>query len=275
MKKKNLSLTKMKQTKLAFAVKATAAAGMKRGREESGASGGLSAALVEPQWKAALSEAFSGPGFTSAARYLEAEAQCGREFFPPRELVFSAFNYTPLSAVKVVIIGQDPYHDDGQAHGLCFSVQPGVKVPPSLVNMYKELSTDIAGFKTPKHGCLVPWARQGVLLLNATLTVEPHKANSHAKIGWQKFTDDVIRVLNDKTTGVVFLLWGNFAQDKGKIIDETKHRVVKCAHPSPLSASKWFGCKTFSKCNALLKELGKQPIDWSLPEEMKTLDGSS
>ncbi|CAH1241224.1 UNG [Branchiostoma lanceolatum] len=166
--------------------------------------------------------------------------------------------------VKVVLLGQDPYHDVDQAHGLSFSVRPGVKIPPSLKNIYKELSSDIPGFTAPDHGCLEKWAEEGVLLLNATLTVQAHKPNSHAKIGWQKFTDAAITVVSDHAQGVVFLLWGGFAQKKEKLVDTAKHRVVKTTHPSPLSASKFKGCKCFSNVNSALKELGSEEVDWSL-----------
>jgi uracil-DNA glycosylase len=166
-----------------------------------------------------------------------------------------------------VLLGQDPYHDDGQAHGLCFSVQGTVKPPPSLVNMFKELTTDIPGFKMPKHGNLVSWARQGVLLLNASLTVEAHKANSHSKCGWLAFTDDVLKMISaSHPSRLVFLLWGGFAKKKASLIDGKKHVVIECAHPSPLSATHWFGCKTFSKCNKALEQLGKQTIELNLPE---------
>lgn len=218
--------------------------------------------LTEPGWKEALSEEFGKPYFAEIAAFVQSE-RAEHTVHPPVDKVFSAFNETPLDKVRVVIIGQDPYHEPGQAHGMCFSVLPGVKPPPSLKNMYKELETDIPGFSAPDHGYLLPWAKQGVLLLNATLTVrEGHKeANSHSKCGWQKFTDEVIKVVNEKTEGVVFLLWGGFAQKKGKIVDKSRHSVLETGHPSPLSVKKWMGCKVFSKCNAELKKLGKGEVD--------------
>lgn len=223
------------------------------------------AGLEDPEWKEALAEEFQNPSFAEIAAFVASERAAGT-VHPPAEQVFSAFNSAPLSKVKVVILGQDPYHEPGQAHGMCFSVLHGVRPPPSLKNMYKELEQDIPGFKTPDHGYLMQWAKQGVLLLNASLTVrEGHKeANSHSRCGWQKFTDEVIRILNVRSEGVVFLLWGGFAQKKGKIIDTTRHRVIESAHPSPLSVTKWRGCKTFSKCNAELSSLGRGEIDWSL-----------
>ena len=184
--------------------------------------------------------------------------------FPPEDDVFSALRLTPFDEVKVVLLGQDPYHDDGQAHGLCFSVRPGVKAPPSLVNIFKELHSDL-GCVIPNNGCLTPWAKQGVLLLNAVLTVRAHQANSHKNQGWEQFTDAVIRAVNDRPQPVVFLLWGNYAQKKGILVDANRHRVIKGAHPSPLSASKFFGSKPFSAVNRALVELGNAPIDWQLP----------
>jgi len=221
--------------------------------------------LRDSEWAAALAPEFGKPYFGKIAEFVAAE-RAAHAVHPPLELTFAAFNETPLSGVRVVILGQDPYHEPGQAHGMCFSVLPGTPPPPSLKNMYKELETDIDGFKAPSHGYLVPWAKQGVLLLNATLTVrEGHaNANSHAKCGWQTFTDEVIRVLNARLEGVVFLLWGGFAQKKGKIVDTSRHRVIACAHPSPLSFRKWQGCKTFSRCNEELRKLGRAEIDWSL-----------
>lgn len=225
----------------------------------------LLASLKNEDWKEALADEIQKPYFGEVAVFVEAERQA-HVVHPPVDLVFSAFNETPLSQVRVVIIGQDPYHEPGQAHGMCFSVLPGVKPPPSLKNIYKELETDIPGFKAPDHGHLVKWAQQGILLLNATLTVrEGHKeANSHAQCGWQKFTDGVIEIINKRCEGVVFLLWGGFAQKKGKIVDTTRHRVIETGHPSPLSVKKWRDCKVFSKCNEELKRLGKGEITWSL-----------
>jgi len=218
-------------------------------------------------WHDPLAKALVSPYARGIEATLSAEIAKGKQIFPPLPQVFSAFNVLPPGQVRVVIIGQDPYHDDGQAHGLCFSVAPGVRPPPSLVNIYKELATDIPGFTAPKHGTLTHWAKQGVLLLNATLTVEAHQPNSHSKIGWQEFTDDVIAVLNARDDALVFLLWGGFAQKKGRAINRARHRVIECAHPSPLSAKAWFGSRPFSKCNDALIELKKKPIDWQLPEQ--------
>jgi len=216
----------------------------------------------------ALQDEFKKPYFGSILSFLDKEHARGAQIFPPLNEVFSAFNFTPIDKVKVVILGQDPYHDDNQAHGLCFSVKKGIKPPPSLVNIYKELTTDVPPFKTPSHGYLEKWAREGVLLLNATLTVEAHQANSHSKIGWLEFTDNVIKVLNANTKGVVFILWGGFAQKKGKIIDRKTHHVIEAAHPSPLSVTKFLGCKVFSKTNKILLENGQTPIDWQLPQSI-------
>lgn len=185
--------------------------------------------------------------------------------YPPEELVFEAFKATPFDQVKVVILGQDPYHGPNQAHGLCFSVLPGVKVPPSLANMYKELAQDIAGFQIPNHGYLLPWAEQGVLLLNTVLTVEQGQAHSHKHLGWERFTDAVIEQLNQHTEGVIFLLWGAHAQKKGKAIDTQRHHVLHAPHPSPLSAHRgFFGCQHFSQTNTLLQSMDKTPINWQV-----------
>eukprot|EP01063_Lacrimia_lanifica_P023956 TRINITY_DN3186_c0_g1_i1.p1 TRINITY_DN3186_c0_g1~~TRINITY_DN3186_c0_g1_i1.p1 ORF type:complete len:292 (+),score=150.84 TRINITY_DN3186_c0_g1_i1:50-925(+) len=216
-------------------------------------------------WKDALAAETGKPYFGELAKFLEGEYAAGQEVFPPKPDIFAAYNTTHFNDVKVVILGQDPYHDNNQAHGLCFSVLPGIKPPPSLKNMYIELEQDIPGFKTPGHGYLMPWAEQGVLMLNATLTVQAHKANSHAKSGWQKFTDATIKYLSENHTGVVYLLWGGFAQKKGKLIKKEGNVVIECAHPSPLSVTKWRNCKTFSKCNAALQTLGKDVVDWTLP----------
>jgi uracil-DNA glycosylase len=186
--------------------------------------------------------------------------------YPPGEDVFNALRYTPYERVRVVIIGQDPYHDENQAHGLSFSVRPGVTPPPSLVNIFKELKTDVQ-FRVPDNGYLVPWAEQGVLLLNAVLTVRAHQANSHQGKGWENFTDAVLRAVNAKSTRVVFLLWGSYAQRKAEGIDASRHTVLKAPHPSPLSADRgFFGCRHFSKANAALEAAGLPPIDWQLPD---------
>lgn len=218
--------------------------------------------IVDRSWKRALDLELRKEYMHEIVVFLEQQKSKGCLVFPPRELIFNAFNLTPLNQVRVVLIGQDPYHGIGQAHGLCFSVNKGVKPPPSLINMYKELKTDIKSFMIPDHGCLVPWARQGVFMLNATLTVEAHKANSHSRIGWQKFTDEVIRIISRECKGVVFLLWGGFAHKKEALVDRKKHVVIKTAHPSPLSATRFFGCKCFSKTNEALSKLGRPPIDW-------------
>jgi uracil-DNA glycosylase len=217
---------------------------------------------IEPSWKAVLKAEFSKPYFQQAVTFLKVEKAQGKIIYPPGSLIFNAFNTTPFNEVKVVIIGQDPYHGAGQAHGLSFSVPDGVPPPPSLVNIYKELNADI-GMPIPTTGNLTKWAKQGVLLLNASLTVRANEAASHAKVGWMEFTDAVIRRLSDEKKNVVFLLWGRFAQEKQSLIDETKHHVLKAAHPSPLSAyNGFFGCKHFSKTNDLLMKAGLQPIDW-------------
>ncbi|CAH1789128.1 unnamed protein product [Owenia fusiformis] len=215
-------------------------------------------------WLEVLSEEFTKPYFIQLEGKLASELSENITIFPPKEKIFNALNITPLNQVRLVLLGQDPYHDDGQAMGLSFSVPEGIKIPPSLRNIYKELSTDIPGFTTPQHGCLEAWARQGVLLLNATLTVEAHKANSHSKYGWQKFTDEIIRKVSEANQQVVFLLWGGFAHKKSVLIDESKHTVIKTAHPSPLSWTKFEGCKCFSKVNKALEKSGKDPIDWTL-----------
>ncbi|MGY2575769.1 uracil-DNA glycosylase [Vibrio sp. C8] len=201
--------------------------------------------------------------FQQTLKFVEDERAAGKVIFPPAKDVFNAFRFTEFDDVKVVILGQDPYHGPNQAHGLCFSVLPGVKTPPSLVNMYKELAQDIEGFQIPNHGYLKSWADQGVLLLNTVLTVEQGKAHSHAKAGWEMFTDRVIDALNQHRQGVIFLLWGSHAQKKGQMIDRSKHHVLMAPHPSPLSAHRGFlGCKHFSQTNQILKQLRQMPIDW-------------
>ncbi|WBA09104.1 uracil-DNA glycosylase [Salinivibrio kushneri] len=214
-------------------------------------------------WQQVLAGEKQQDYFRETLAYVEQARANGVTVFPPKEDVFNAFRYTELGDVKVVILGQDPYHGPHQAHGLCFSVLPGVKTPPSLVNIYKELATDIEGFTTPSHGYLKSWAEQGVLLLNTVLTVEQGKAHSHAKLGWETFTDRVIEAVNQQCQGVVFLLWGAHAQKKGKAIDRQRHHVLTAPHPSPLSAHRgFFGCQHFSQTNALLQAQGKTPIDW-------------
>lgn len=204
--------------------------------------------------------------FQQTLAFVESERHAGKVIFPPAKDVFNAFRSTEFADVKVVILGQDPYHGPNQAHGLCFSVLPGVRTPPSLVNMYKELAQDIDGFQIPAHGYLQAWAEQGVLLLNTVLTVEQGKAHSHARTGWETFTDKVIEALNQHHQGVVFLLWGSHAQKKGRFIDRNKHHVLAAPHPSPLSAHRgFFGCGHFSQTNYLLTQQGKAPIDWQVP----------
>ncbi|MFB3079481.1 MAG: uracil-DNA glycosylase, partial [Lysobacterales bacterium] len=198
--------------------------------------------------------------------FLRAEKRAGKVIYPPGGEMFNAFNRTPLAAVKVVILGQDPYHSPGQAHGLCFSVVPGVPLPPSLVNIYKEIEQDL-GVSMPAHGCLNHWAQQGVLLLNIVLSVERANAASHQGRGWERFTDSAIEVVNRQCEGVVFMLWGAYAQRKGAIIDEHRHCVLRAPHPSPLSARRgFFGCKHFSRANAYLQSRQLGPVDWQLPD---------
>lgn len=218
---------------------------------------------IEPSWKEILKPEFTKPYFLQVAAHLKTEKASGATVYPPGQLIFNAFNTTRFTDVKVVILGQDPYHGYGQAHGLSFSVPDGIATPPSLQNIYKELHTDI-GMPIPKSGNLVHWAKQGVFLLNAILTVRANEPASHAKIGWMDFTDAVIRKISDNKTGIVFLLWGKFAQEKQVLIDETKHFVLKAAHPSPFSADKgFFGCKHFSRTNEILRKQGREPIDWT------------
>lgn len=203
------------------------------------------------------------PYFQEIMNFVQSERQSGKIIYPPANDVFNAFRLTEFSDINVVIIGQDPYHGPHQAHGLCFSVLPGVKTPPSLVNMYKELASDIPGFTIPNHGYLKSWAEQGVLLLNTVLTVEQGKAHSHANCGWETFTDHVIQMINEHQQHVVFLLWGAHAQKKGRMIDRQRHYVLTAPHPSPLSAHRGFlGCKHFSQTNQILQQLGKAPINW-------------
>ncbi|WP_114785161.1 uracil-DNA glycosylase [Vibrio tetraodonis] len=204
--------------------------------------------------------------FQQTLNFVESERALGKAVYPPAKDVFNAFRATEFGDIKVVILGQDPYHGPKQAHGLCFSVLPGIKPPPSLVNMYKELSQDIEGFEIPTHGYLQNWAEQGVLLLNTVLTVEKGKAHSHSKTGWETFTDKVIEAINQHQSGVIFLLWGSHAQKKGRFIDRKRHHILEAPHPSPLSAHRgFFGCRHFSRANHLLQSMGKSEIDWRLP----------
>lgn len=223
---------------------------------------------LDDSWKQALSAEFASPYMQKLRDFLLAEKNAGKQIFPRGSEYFRALDLTPLDAVKVVILGQDPYHGAGQAHGLCFSVQPGVRTPPSLVNIYKELQSDL-GIAPVQHGFLESWARQGVLLLNSVLTVEEARAASHQGKGWEKFTDAIIRRVNDECDGVVFLLWGAYAQKKAAFVDQTKHLVLKSPHPSPLSAHNgFFGNHHFSKANEFLSSRGRQPIDWQLPQKV-------
>ncbi|UAA40715.1 uracil-DNA glycosylase [Paraneptunicella aestuarii] len=216
-------------------------------------------------WKDALAEEKAQPYFQQILQFVEQERASGKAIYPPAKDVFNAFRYTEFSDVKVVILGQDPYHGPDQAHGLCFSVLPGIKPPPSLQNMYKELARDIPDFQIPNHGTLTHWTEQGVLLLNTVLTVQQGMAHSHSKIGWERFTDKVIAQLNEHRQGIVFLLWGSHAQKKGSIIDTSKHFVLNTTHPSPLSAHRGFlGSGHFSQTNRILQQQGLSPIDWQV-----------
>ncbi|MCB5357413.1 uracil-DNA glycosylase [Vibrio lentus] len=217
-------------------------------------------------WESIINDERDKEYFQSVLAFVEQQRNSGKTVYPPQEQVFSAFDMTPFESVRVVILGQDPYHGANQAHGLAFSVLPGVKIPPSLRNMYKELAQDIEGFEIPSHGYLDTWASQGVLMLNTVLTVEEAKAHSHAKCGWETFTDTIIAELNQRSEPIIFLLWGAHAQKKGQAIDADKHHVLVAPHPSPLSARRgFFGCQHFSMTNELLSSINQQPIDWTLP----------
>ena len=218
---------------------------------------------IEESWKRALAAEFGKPYFESLVRFLHSEKAAGQKVFPPGSQIFKAFELTPLDDLKVVILGQDPYHGPGQAHGLSFSVPEGVTAPPSLKNIFKEIESDL-GVRMSGYPNLEKWALQGVLLLNAVLTVRAGVAASHSKIGWEQFTDAVIKYISDNCEGVVFLLWGNFARSKSVLIDRSKHHVLEAAHPSPLARGAFFGCRHFSQANALLSQQGKAPIDWML-----------
>ncbi|XP_076439642.1 uracil-DNA glycosylase-like [Babylonia areolata] len=245
-----------------------AALARQQSQKENAGTEGCMVTNMGASWKQALSAEFSKSYFKQLSQFVDGERRKG-QVFPPADQVFTWTQACKITDVKVVILGQDPYHGPGQAHGLCFSVPKGIQPPPSLENMYKELAADIEGFKHPGHGMLMGWAKQGVLLLNACLTVRARQPNSHAGKGWEQFTDATIKWLNSNTTGTVFMLWGGYAQKKGACIDKKKHHVLKAAHPSPLSVYRGFsGCKHFSQCNALLKKSGKTPIDWTkLPPE--------
>ena len=220
---------------------------------------------LDESWKSRLGDAFAAPSMQALRQFLLGEKAAGKRIYPPSPSIFAALDSTPFDAVKIVILGQDPYHGPGQAHGLCFSVLPGVDVPPSLANIYAEIQRDL-GISRPDHGCLLPWAQRGVLLLNAVLTVEAHRAGSHQGKGWEAFTDAIVARLNQEREGLVFLLWGSYAQKKGQIIDTRRHKVLKAPHPSPLSAHRGFiGCGHFSAANRYLEQHGAAALDWSLP----------
>ena len=226
---------------------------------------------LEPSWKAQVGDYLLRPDMRALAGFLRERKASGAMVFPPGPQIFSAFDATPFEQVKVVILGQDPYHGRGQAHGLSFSVQPGVPIPPSLLNIYKEIERDL-GIARPDHGCLLPWAQRGVLLLNAVLTVEEGQAGAHQGRGWEGFTDHVVEQLNREREGLVFMLWGAYAKKKGAVIDTRRHRVLHAPHPSPLSAHRGFlGCGHFSAANDYLQRQGQPPMDWSLPSRA-TLD---
>ena len=219
---------------------------------------------IHESWKSALKEEFTKPYFADIKKNLVSAKKSGKVIYPPGPLIFNAYNSTPFDKVKVVILGQDPYHGPGQAHGLCFSVQDGIKPPPSLINIYKELKADL-GLMIPSTGCLQKWTDQGVFLLNAMLTVEANKPASHRDLGWEKFTDATIEKLSDEKSGLVFLLWGNFAREKKILIDSTRHSILESTHPSPFSAHYGFlGSKQFSKTNSLLGAQGMSPINWAV-----------
>jgi len=219
---------------------------------------------LEPSWKARIGDYLQRPEMQSLSTFLRAQKQAGKHIYPPGPEIFAAFDHTAFDAVRVVILGQDPYHGAGQAHGLCFSVRPGVRVPPSLDNIFKEIQRDL-GVARPGHGCLTAWADRGVLLLNSVLTVEEGRAGAHANRGWEGFTDAAIEALNRERENLVFLLWGAYAQRKGQLIDDNRHCVLRSVHPSPLSAHRGFiGCGHFSAANRYLESRGQPPIDWSL-----------
>ncbi|NOK59031.1 MAG: uracil-DNA glycosylase [Chloroflexi bacterium AL-W] len=221
--------------------------------------------IIPVGWQDQLVDEIQKPYFQKLQQFVDSERQ-QHTIFPPEEQVFAALDITPLDRVNVLILGQDPYHDVGQAHGLCFSVQPGIKTPPSLVNIYKELASDV-GFRIPNHGYLTPWAEQGILMLNAVLTVRVHTANSHKNKGWETFTDAIIEKVNEKESPVVFVLWGAYAQKKVKLIDAQRHVIIQSAHPSPLSARNgFFGSRPFSAINTALRNADKPEIDWQLSD---------
>ncbi len=221
---------------------------------------------IEASWKAVLDDEFQSGYMQKLRSFLRTEKDAKKIIYPKSADIFKAFEYAPLDKVKVVILGQDPYHGPGQAHGLCFSVPPSIPLPPSLQNIYKELQDDL-GIQPVRHGCLVSWAKQGVLLLNSVLTVEKGQAASHQGKGWEIFSDKVISILNQQSKPIAFVLWGSYAQKKGAVIDTSKHLVIKSVHPSPLSVYRgFFGSRPFSQINAFLEKTGQTPIDWQLPE---------
>ena len=218
---------------------------------------------IEQSWKNALAAEFGKPYFEALVRFLREEKAAGKSIYPPGSQLFRAFDLTPVQDVKVVVLGQDPYHGQGQAHGLSFSVPANIPAPPSLKNIFKEIESDL-GIRMSGYPDLEKWARQGVLLLNAVLTVRSGEAASHSKIGWEQFTDAVIKYISDNCEGVVFMLWGNFARTKSALIDHSRHHVLEAAHPSPLARGAFFGCRHFSRANAALTASGRTPIDWQL-----------
>lgn len=236
-------------------------------------SGELERVRLHPSWKERLQDVLLSAPMQELRGFLLQQRERGVRVYPPARQIFAALDSTPFDAVKVVILGQDPYHGPGQAHGLCFSVLPGVAVPPSLVNIFNEIKRDL-GIEPPGHGCLLPWAQRGVLLLNAVLTVEAGRAGSHQGLGWEAFTDAAVERLNREREGLVFMLWGSYAQAKGKFIDRTRHAVLRAPHPSPLSAYRGFiGCGHFSAANRYLQGRGAGSIDWRLPPAAEvTLD---
>lgn len=231
---------------------------------------------INESWKEVLRDEFEQPYFENITQIIKRDLNQGKTIYPPGKFIFNAFNQTPFDQVKCVILGQDPYHGAGQAHGLCFSVNEGIRLPPSLKNIFKELNSDL-GMPIPSSGNLTAWATQGVLMLNAILTVIAHQPASHSQIGWERFTDAVIQKISEKKEGVVFLLWGRFARNKKALIDTQKHFVLEAAHPSPFSANNgFFGCKHFSKTNQILTNSGQQPIEWNLnPKNNPTSDKNS
>lgn len=218
---------------------------------------------LEASWKEALAPEFEKPYFKQLKNFLVQEKEAGHAIYPPGKLIFNAFDSTPFDRVRAVIIGQDPYHGPGQAHGLCFSVLPGVRIPPSLLNIYKELKDNV-GFQIPNHGYLQPWTAQGILMLNAILTVRAGQAASHRNKGWEYFTAAAIKALSDRKEGIVFLLWGKFAQEHAALVDPQRHHILKAAHPSPLAGNAFMGCKHFSRTNELLAARGEAPVEWQV-----------